>query len=140
MYKGGGIMKTMTFALRNSKEILRDRLNLIFGLGFPIILLVLLSTINSNIPFELFSIKSLTPGIAVFGLSFISLFSGLLIAKDRTSSFILRLFTSPMKAKDFILGYILPLLPMAIAQITICFIAAFFYGLQMNINVIIVET
>ena len=96
-------MKTLAFASRNTKEILRDKLNLIFGLGFPLIVLFLLSLIQSNIPVSLFQIERLTPGIAVFGLSFISLFSGMLIAKDRTSSFMLRLLTSPMTAGSFIL-------------------------------------
>ena len=85
-------MKMLSFASRNSKEILRDRLNLAFGIGFPIVLLLLLSLIQSNIPVELFAIEKLSPGVAVFGLSFISLFSGMVIARDRTRSFMLRLF------------------------------------------------
>ncbi len=130
-------MKTLTFASRNAKEILRDKLNLIFGLGFPLIVLFLLSLIQSNIPVSLFEIERLTPGIAVFGLSFISLFSGMLIAKDRTSSFMLRLLTSPMTADSFILGYTLPLLPIAVMQTVICFIAAFFLGLKPGANALI---
>ncbi len=128
-------MKTLTFASRNAKEILRDKLNLIFGLGFPLIVLFLLSLIQSNIPVSLFEIERLTPGIAVFGLSFISLFSGMLIAKDQTSSFMLRLLTSPMTSGNFILGYTLPLLPIAVMQTVICFIAAFFLGLKPGANV-----
>lgn len=92
-------MKTLSFSVRNTKEILRDKLNLAFGLGFPVVVL-LLSLIQSNIPVELFAIDKLAPGIAVFGLSFISLFSGMLIAKDRTSAFMLRLFASPMMARQ----------------------------------------
>ena len=130
-------MKALTFALRNGKEIIRDKLNLAFGLGFPLVVLLLLSAIQSNIPLALFEIQHLTPGVAVFGLSFIALFSGMLIAKDRTSSFMLRLFTSPLRASDFILGYTLQLLPLAIAQIAVCYIAAFFLGLQMTPNVLL---
>ena len=52
-------MKMLTFANRNTKEILRDPLNLIFGLGFPIILILLLSAIQANIPVELFKIEHL---------------------------------------------------------------------------------
>ncbi len=129
-------MKTLAFASRNTKEILRDKLNLAFGLGFPIILLLLLSLIQSNIPVDLFSIKKLAPGVAVFGLSFISLFSGMLIAKDRTSSFMLRLFTSPMKSSNFIFGYTIPFFPISILQIIVCFIVSFFLGLDMNVNVL----
>lgn len=130
-------MRVTSFAVRNAKEILRDRLNLFFGIGFPVILLLLLTMIQSNVPIELFAIEKLTPGVAVFGLSFIALFSGIIIAKDRTSSFMLRLFTSPLTAIDFILGYTLPLLPMAILQIIFCYIVAFFLGLDINLNVLL---
>lgn len=130
-------MKTFALATRNSKEILRDRLNLAFGIGFPVILLLLLTAIQSNVPVELFVIDQLTPGIAVFGLSFISLFSGMLIAKDRTSSLMLRLFTSPLTSKNFIFGYTLPLIPMALLQVSICFLVAFFLGMTINLNVLL---
>ncbi len=129
-------MRTRAFALRNYKEIIRDKLNIMFGLGFPIIVLLLLSLIQSNIPVSLFEVDKLTPGIAVFGLSFISLFSGVLIAKDRGSSFILRLFTSPLTASNFIFGYTIPLFPLAIAQIVVCFIVALFLGLELSINIL----
>ena len=130
-------MKTLVFASRNSKEILRDKLNLAFGIGFPVILLLLLTEIQSNIPVDLFVIDELTPGVAVFGLSFISLFSGMLIAKDRTSSFVLRLFTSPLTPSDFIFGYTLPLIPISVLQIMMCFFVAYFLGLTISINVLI---
>ena len=130
-------MKMMAFASRNGREILRDRLNLAFGIGFPVVVLLLLTAIQSNIPVELFSIGRLTPGIAVFVLSFIALFSGMLIAKDRTSSFMLRLFTSPLKPSDFIFGYTLPLLPMAVAQTAVCFAVAFLLGLGVSVNVLL---
>lgn len=127
----------LSFASRNSKEILRDRLNLAFGIGFPIVLLLLLSLIQSNIPVELFAIEKMSPGVAVFGLSFISLFSGMVIARDRTSSFMLRLFASPMTAVDFILGYTLPLLPMAAAQMAVCYAAAMLLGLGFSLNILL---
>lgn len=130
-------MKTFGFALRNAKEMLRDKLTLIFGIGFPVILLLLLSLIQSNIPVELFEISRLTPGIVVFGYSFIALFSGLVIAKDRCSSFMLRLLTSPMRASDFIAGYTLPLIPMALTQSAVCFLVAFFLGLEVSVNVLL---
>lgn len=130
-------MKSLVFASRNTKEMLRDPLNLAFGIGFPVVLLLLLSAIQANIPVDLFVIEKLSPGIAVFGLSFISLFSGMLIAKDRSSSFLTRLYASPLSASDFILGYVVPLIPMSIIQIAICFIASFFLGLTPDINVLL---
>lgn len=129
-------MKMLAFALRNLKEIIRDKMNLFFGIGFPVILLLLLSAIQANIPVDMFVIDSLAPGMAVFGFSFISLFSGMLIAKDRTSSFMLRMFTSPMKARDFIIGYTLPLIPVAVAQAIVTFLAALCLGMKFSINIL----
>lgn len=134
-------MRMLRFASRNSKEILRDPLTLFFGLLFPLVLLVLLSAINSAIPAEagmtLFDITSLAPGISVFGLSFLALFSSMLIAKDRTTSFMLRLFTSPIRPGEFILGYTLPIIPMALAQSAICYAAGLIYGLKLSVSLLL---
>ena len=129
-------MKMLAFARRNTKEILRDPLNMAFGLGFPLVLLLLLSAIQANIPVEMFEIQTLTPGITVFGLSFMSLFSATLIAKDRSSSFLRRLYTTPMTAADFILGYTLPILPIAVAQSVICYIVAVVLGLDVTVGIL----
>ena len=130
-------MRTWAFAKRTTKEILRDPINIIFGLGFPIVILLLLTTIQKNIPATPFSLKQLTPGIAVFGLSFLSLFSATLISRDRMSSLLARLLTTPMTAKDYILGYTLPLIPMALIQTLLCYLAAFCLGLKITPDVII---
>lgn len=129
-------MKFAAFANRVSKEILRDPVTLSFGLGFPLVLLFLLSAIQANIPVSLFEINRLTPGITVFGLSFITLFSATLIAKDRESALTERLFTTPLTAADFIFGYAAPILPMSLAQCVICYIAAAVLGLKLTVNVI----
>lgn len=129
-------MRLLTFASRNTKEILRDPLTVCFGLGFPLVLLLLLSAIQANIPVELFEIASLTPGITVFGLSFIALFSATVIAKDRSSSLLQRLYTTPMTSSDFILGYTLPLIPMAVAQTALCYPVAMLLGLQPSVNIL----
>ena len=129
-------MKAVTFATRNTKEILRDPINLAFGLGFPLVLIVLLSIIQANIPVQLFEIQHLTPGITVFGLSFMSLFSATIIAKDRGSSFLQRLYTTPLTPMDFILGYTLPIIPIAIAQSVVCYAAAIVLGLDITINIL----
>lgn len=124
------MMKTLSFSSRNRKEILRDPLSLVFCVGVPLVMLVILSFMQRNMPIEVYTIKNLAPGLAVFSFSFISLFSGMLIAKDRTSSFLTRLFTSPMTAGNFIAGYSLPLLPIALLQSAVCFLAALFFGLE----------
>lgn len=132
-------MRIILFAKRNAKEVLRDPINLFFGLGFPLILLALLSVINSAIPPEannpMFTIENLAPGLAMFGTVFMALFAGMLIAKDRTSSFLMRLFTSPMTSLDFILGYTLPLLIMALVQASITLLASGIAGLEITVNI-----
>lgn len=129
-------MKILIFANRCTKEILRDPLNLGFGLGFPLVLLALLSALQANIPVPLFEIDTLTPGITVFGLSFLTLFSATLIAKDRESAFLQRLYTTPLRGLDFILGYMLPLLPIALGQAVICYLFAIPLGLTVRINIV----
>lgn len=130
-------MRMRTFALRTTKEILRDPLNLAFGLGFPLVLLLLLSAIQANVPVPLFEIAHLTPGVAVFGLSFMTLFSATLIAKDRASSLLQRLYTTPLTPFDFILGYTLPMLPIALMQSAICYLAALLLGLDVTIHLVL---
>ena len=129
-------MKMLTFAKRCTKEILRDPINLGFGLGFPLVLLVLLSSLQANIPVSLFEIDTLTPGITVFGLSFLTLFSATLVAKDRESAFLQRLYTTPLTGLDFILGYMLPLLPIALGQTVICYLFAIPLGLTVSIHIV----
>ncbi len=129
-------MRMLIFANRNTKEILRDPLNLFFGLGFPLVLMLLLSAIQANIPVELFEIQHLTPGITVFGLAFVTLFSATIIAKDRGSSLLQRLYTTPLTPMDFILGYTLPIIPVSVAQCAICYIAAIFLGLNIKVNIL----
>lgn len=129
-------MKMLSFAIRNTKEIIRDPLTVCFGLGFPLVLILLLSAIQANIPVSLFEIQSLAPGITVFGLSFMTLFSATLIAKDRGSSLLQRLYTTPLTPIDFILGYTLPIIPFAIAQSIICYVVAIILGLEATLNIL----
>ncbi len=129
-------MRMWTFASRNVKEILRDPLNLAFGLGFPLVLLLLLTAIQANIPVPLFELDHLTPGIAAFGLSFLTLFSATVIAKDRGSALLQRLYTTPMTAGDFILGYTLPMLPIALAQCAVCYLAAVVLGMGVTVRIL----
>ena len=130
-------MKLRTFSIRNLKEILRDPLTAIFGLGMPVVLLLLLSAIQANIPVSLFEIEHLAPGIAVFGLAFMTLFSATLISRDRTTSLLQRLYTTPMRAHDYILGYTLPILPLCLLQGVICYAVAMILGLKFSVNLLI---
>ena len=129
-------MRMLTFAKRNAKEILRDPLTLFFGLGFPLVLLVLMSVIQANIPVSLFELPHLTPGVTVFGLSFMTLFSATVIAKDRGSAFLSRLYTTPLTPTDYLLGYTLPMLPIAAAQCAVCYLGAILLGLDVTVHLL----
>lgn len=125
-------MRIKAFASRNIKELVRDPLSYIFCLGFPLVMLLVMTLIGQNIPKEagntLFSIQNQSAGTAVFGLAFVMLFAALLISKDRTSALLCRLFASPMKSVDFILGYSIPLFIIAVAQLIVNFVASIILG------------
>ena len=122
-------MRMLTFSTRTAKEVLRDPLTALFGLGFPLALLGLLTAIRKNVPVPLFALEKLAPGVAVFGQAFLTLFAAMLVARDRESSFLRRLYTTPLTAWDYILGYTLPLVPMGLAQSALCYLAAVCLGL-----------
>lgn len=130
-------MRILTFSKRCAKDILRDPLNLAFGLGFPVVLLILLSAMQKNIPNDMFAIWHLAPGISVFGLSFITLFSATLVARDRESSFLQRLYTTPLRPFDFIIGYMLPLVPISLIQGAISYALALVLGLDFSIYTVL---
>ena len=131
-------MKMLAFSKRCAKEISRDPLTLFFGIGFPVVLLLLLTAINKNIPAEAgnnsFALERLTPGITVFSLSFLTLFSAMIISKDRASSLLRRLYTTPLTAADFIIGYALPFVPIALVQCAVSYTLAFILGLAPTVN------
>ena len=130
-------MRSLVFSGRCAKEILRDPLNLAFGLGFPAVLLLLLSAIQANVPVPLFEIEKLAPGIAVFGLAFMTLFTAVLVSKDRSSDFVHRLYTTPMRASEFLVGYTLPMIPISLGQTLFCFLFSMIFGLKFNTGCII---
>ena len=127
-------MRMLNFAKRNFKELVRDPLSLIFEIALPIFLLFIFQQIK--VPGEEYKLVNFTPGIIVFGFSFITLFTSTLIAKDRSSSLLIRLGTSPMKSSDYILGYILSLVPIVIIQGILFFLVAIILGLPFSINII----
>ena len=127
-------MRALVFTKRCMREILRDPITIFFGAAFPVIILLLLSVMNLNIPAEadmtMFAIENLMPGVIVFGFSFLALFGGMLLAGDRETAFLTRLFTSPLRARDFIAGYALPLFPLGLAQVVICIVIGFIFKLS----------
>ena len=125
--------RIQAFSSRTLREILRDPLSYIFCLGLPLVMLVILSLVNQSIPPEAgntaFEIASLTPAIAVFGQTFVMLFTALTVSHDRGGAFLTRLYATPMTARDYVLGYILPMLGIAFIQSIITFTAGFIVSL-----------
>ena len=127
-------MRMLNFAKRNFKELIRDPLSLVFEIVLPIFLLFIFQQIK--VPGEEYKLVNFTPGIIIFGFSFITLFTATLVAKDRGSSLLIRLGTSPMKSSDYILGYIVSLLPIVLIQIVLFFAVAIIMGLKITVSII----
>ena len=106
---------------RDFKEILRDPLSLIFTLGMPLFMEILFYLIFHRLTPQ-FEMKYLAPGIVVFAQSFIALFVGLLIALDRSTSFLKRLYVSNAKSYEFIFAYALSMIPIIFGQSLLFFI------------------
>lgn len=125
-------MRTIAFGKRTFKELVRDPLSYIFCIGFPIFMLVLMNIVGQNIPaeegFDLFHISKIGPAICMFGLTFVMLFSALQVSKDRSTAFLMRIYESPMTGKDYILGYTLPILLVAVLQQVVTYVAVFILG------------
>jgi ABC-2 type transport system permease protein len=130
-------MRLLAFALRNQKEIIRDPLTILFGIGLPVVVMWLFTVMQQNMPMKLYKIENLTPGVIVFSFAFLTLFSGMLIGKDKGSSFLMRIFVSPLRPSDYIIGYTIPLILIAMMQIVVCFITAYFLDLRFDWNVIV---
>lgn len=129
-------MKYLYFAQRNLKEILRDPLSLVLGVLLPVFFIFLFSIISKNAPIDVFKPVNIVPGITIFGFTFITMFLGLLIAKDKSSSFLTRLFISPLKPKDFIIGYSIPLLPFSLIIGIVCLIIGIVVGVPTSLTLV----
>lgn len=129
-------MKFSYFAKRNLKEILRDPLSLVLGIILPVFFIFLFSTISKNAPIEVFKPVNIVPGISIFGITFTTMFLGLLIARDKSSSFLTRLFISPLTPKDFIIGYFIPVLPFSFIIGTCCLIVGIIIGIPISLTLL----
>ena len=130
-------MRFLAFTSRNQKEIVRDPISSLLGIALPLMLLVLFTILGRSAPVDVFKVENITPGMIVFGFSFLTMFSAGLIAQDKKSAFLLRLFASPLSAKDYIIGYTLPLVPLALLQSIACITTAFVLGMPISATVIL---
>lgn len=136
------MFKIKAFAVRNVKELMRDPLSYIFCLGFPIVMLAVMTLVNESIPEEagmtVFRIENLSGGIVIFGQTFIMLFTALTVSKDRGGAFLVRMYASPMRSADFIGGYILPMTAVSAVQAAAAFAASLIISLitKSSLNVL----
>jgi ABC-2 type transport system permease protein len=72
------------------------------------------------------------PGIAVYGLMILIATAAEIIAGDREKGFLSRMFTTPARPSDFILGYSLPFIPVLIVS------ALVYLGVGMGLGLTIV--
>ena len=120
-------MKLLSLTSRNLKEIYRDPVSTLLGLAMPVALLILFSTIYKSAHVELFSPQKLPPGMVIFSFAILMMFSSILLAKDRQSAFLIRLYTTPLKPSDFILSYMPAFIPLALSQVIVCFIVVLIF-------------
>jgi ABC-2 type transport system permease protein len=128
-------MRFTALAKRNLQEMYRDPITMGFEIGFPAVMLVILWGIGQAAPeASQFAIDMLTPGIVIFGIAFLAIFSGVMLARDREGELFSRLLTTPLRSSDFILAYSLPYVIIAILQIAVFFAVGYALDLNMSWN------
>ena len=115
------VSRIYALSKRNAKEIVRDPLSLIFMIGLPLFMEILFYFLFHKLT-DQFQMKYLAPGIVVFSQAFLALFTGQLIALDRSTSFLTRLYVSRAKPVEFLLSYALPILPLTLLQSVLFFV------------------
>ncbi len=132
-------MRSLNLSSRVLKEVYRDPVAIVLLIFPPVLFLFLFSYIASSDPNapSVFSPELLVPGVIVLSFGFLALFAGMILARDRQSAFLARLLTSPLKSADFIVGYMIPFLPVAFLQIVVCTAVGVILGLSFNTGVIL---
>jgi ABC-2 type transport system permease protein len=123
-------MRSLELAKRNFKEVWRDPLSLGITIGLPVVLLLVLQAFGEFE--EIFTPTSLAPGIVLFGFVMLMFSSAMILSRDRESALFSRLLTAPVRASDFVAGYSLPYLPVAIIQGIGLFAIGGLLGLEIN--------
>ena len=125
-------MKSIIFAKRITKEVLRDPIIYIFCLGFPVLMLSMFALISVYAKQAAFELKSLVPGVTMFSFTFVMLIVSMQVSKDRTSFLLKRLYSSPMKARHFVFGYALPCVVIGILQAFVCIACGALFGVILD--------
>lgn len=128
--------KCLILSQRNIKEMLRDPLSLIFCMGFPLVMLLLMQIIFTNIEVipDNFAIRSYASGICVFGYTFTSLYVAMQISSDKNTSFIKRINILPISKFSYYCSFFLSALPMALIQTVLFFLLSLIFKFPFDVN------
>jgi len=131
-------MRFTALAIRNFKEMIRDPLSIGFEVGLPPVFMVMFWALGESVGGDIFTATMLAPAVTVFGFAFLTMFSAIMLARDRQSALLSRLLTTPLRSSDFIVAYSLPFILIAILQIVACFAMGALLGLEVYGNIGIV--
>lgn len=123
-------MRSQALAKRNFIEVWRDPLSLSLNVALPVGMLLVLQLLGDVDAF--FSVTSVAPGAILFGFVMLMFSAALSLSKDRESALFSRLLTAPLDPNEFVSGYSLPYLPVAIIQAVALFGVAWLLGLESN--------
>lgn len=119
-------MKFVKLISRNLHLVYTNWLPLTISLAVPIALVIIFESIYGTIPYSLFTAQSLAPGVVVFSLSYLTLFSAYLISKDVEDGFLNHL--KDLSVFTIIRSYQIPFLLVGFFQMTVTLITGAFLG------------
>lgn len=130
-------MRSSKLVERNVKEVVRDPLSLGIAVALPLVLLFTLQALGGDgTPY--LTPTLLTPGIVLFGFVMVMFSSAMILSRDRETALLARLLTTPLRSSDFVSGYSLPYVLLAVAQATVLLVVGAFLGLEANGSIAIV--
>ena len=125
-------MRSLALVRRNFIEVWRDPISLSLTIALPLGMLLVLQLLSDVDQF--FSVTSLTPGVILFGFVMLMFSAALAMSRDRESELFSRLLTAPLRSREFVTGYSLPYVPVAVIQALVLFAVALAIGLEVNGN------
>lgn len=124
-------MRSSQLVKRNLREIWRDPLSLGIGIVLPVVLLLVLQSIGGDdVPFMTPTL--LTPGVTLFGFVMLMFASAMILAKDRETALLSRLFTTPLRSSDFVAAYSVPYVLVAVVLAVVLFVIGGLLGLEID--------
>jgi ABC-2 type transport system permease protein len=123
-------VSSQALAKRTFIEVWRDPLSLSLNVALPVGMLLVLQLLGDVDDF--FTVTSVAPGAILFGFVMLMFSAALSLSRDRESALFSRLLTAPLNPNEFVSGYSLPYLPVAIIQAVALLGVAWVLGLESN--------